>query len=317
MSQSAAETSEPVSLDYAAPGDCPTAREFQDEVLARTGEVRFVARSATRKFQIRIERGSSEYLGTLDSHGRVGTSSHRQITGERCEAVASALAIAVALALDPRADDTLRDGPDAAGFGTTTPRIRPNGAKSRTQRVRTPERHPDRALHGHLGLDVLVEYGPAPVALVAPAPLVALEWSPTDSVTSLLHARPVLAQTGILGAAVSEAELSLYAVRTGVCPLRAGSRLRVRPCAVAEGGALRSRGLAVDVPHTSTRPWFALGLESRVDWDAGGPLFFLANASALLAATRYDYGFESPHRPFYRTRALALAFGIGAAVRIF
>lgn len=309
-------------LDYQASRDCPTASEFEREVRARTSAVRFVSQEPSRTFQIRIERRGNGYSGTLDVSSRNAPTAHREIEGEHCDSVALVLAIAAALAIDPNANvnpAALRAAPEPSRRRTPLSRARKlRGVAANPVRpaVRARRSSPRRSsIDAGATLSVIV--GPAPVALIAPAPFVQYEarrpalWQPS------IRAAPLIARSGLIGPDAAQAVFTWYALRATGCPFRFGKAVAFEPCAVMEAGLLHARGVAIATPRQRTRPWLALGLEGRLTWELWPPVFVELAARAELVVTRYDYVFEVPHRVFYSTPRFSPAAEGGFGVRFF
>jgi hypothetical protein len=95
---------EEISIDYSTAGDCPTLREFEEQVYARTQRVRFVnGHRSKRYFRVHLGIDSGVAVGRVTSgHGsEVGNA--REVTSDSCSDVAAAIALVVALAVDPHA----------------------------------------------------------------------------------------------------------------------------------------------------------------------------------------------------------------------
>jgi hypothetical protein len=96
--------SEAVSLLYedSAPADCPSEASFQAEVSKLTSKARFTKEPGARRVRIELSNRGSDVLGRLIT-GDGKNQSSREVRGRDCKEVSSALAIAVALTIDPAA----------------------------------------------------------------------------------------------------------------------------------------------------------------------------------------------------------------------
>jgi hypothetical protein len=96
--------SEAVSLmfDDGAPADCPSEADFKAEVTKLTSKARFTKSKSARRIRIELDSRGSEVVGRLVS-GDGKNQSSREVRGKDCKEVSSALAIAVALTIDPEA----------------------------------------------------------------------------------------------------------------------------------------------------------------------------------------------------------------------
>jgi hypothetical protein len=317
-----AASAEPIALDYAAAPQCPTAHDFQREVRARTSAVRFVERNPSRTLRIRIERRGDAYAGTLEVTSRSAPAAHREIEGVHCDSVALVLAIAAALAIDPAANANpvaLRAPPPPAPHKTLRPPARETlvlaPAAARPVARARPRSGSRSSVDAAATLSAT--FGPAPVALIAPATFVEYEtrgptlWQPS------IGAEPVIARTGVIGADFAAAVFTWYALRATGCPFRFGEELAFRPCAVVEAGLLHARGRAIAVPRQRTLPWLSLGAEARLTWQLLPPVFVRIAARAELIVTRHDYVFRIPRRTIYHTPLLSPAVEGGFGVRFF
>jgi hypothetical protein len=103
VSASAADT-EPIRVRFEAPSDCPGEAAFLDQVRARTAKARVAAASEkARTFAVRLAHEGRSIHGRLAIEESASQTEIREITGERCAEVVSALALITALAVDPQA----------------------------------------------------------------------------------------------------------------------------------------------------------------------------------------------------------------------
>ena len=96
--------SEAVSLLYedSPPADCPTEAEFEAEVTKLTSKAHFTKQRRARRVRIELASSGHDVVGRLIS-GDGKNQSSREVRGKDCREVSSALAIAVALTIDPEA----------------------------------------------------------------------------------------------------------------------------------------------------------------------------------------------------------------------
>ena len=104
--------SEAVSLLYedSPPADCPTEADFEAEVVKLTSKAHFTKQRRARRVRIELASSGHDVVGRLIS-GDGKNQSSREVRGKDCHEVSSALAIAVALTIDP----------EALGLGDTEP----------------------------------------------------------------------------------------------------------------------------------------------------------------------------------------------------
>ena len=99
--------SEDIFLIYSASEGCPSRAQFENQVRARTARVRFIDEPGPGRF-FRV------YASVIDGHAAGGiisgasnsVSNMREVTSNDCDEVVSALALIVALALEPEASTT-------------------------------------------------------------------------------------------------------------------------------------------------------------------------------------------------------------------
>jgi hypothetical protein len=96
--------SEAVSLLYedSPPADCPTQARFEAEVSKLTSKARFTKQRGARRVRIELVGSGHDVVGRLVT-GDGKNQSSREVRGKDCREVSSALAIAVALTIDPEA----------------------------------------------------------------------------------------------------------------------------------------------------------------------------------------------------------------------
>jgi hypothetical protein len=110
---------EPIRIAYHAPARCPDEAQFLGEVFARTPLARSAAEGeAAREFAVDIADGSDGTLsGSLEIHSADSPVSRRDMTATRCDELVSALALMVALAVDPEGASLSASGPAAQNPG--------------------------------------------------------------------------------------------------------------------------------------------------------------------------------------------------------
>jgi hypothetical protein len=110
---------EAIRIEYRGPSACPSSEQFVGEVLKRAGNVRLASATETaRTFVVVIERDAAGYAGSLTIRERGEETFARKVAGRECGAVADALVLSTALAVDPTATDATRpSSPAAPGSG--------------------------------------------------------------------------------------------------------------------------------------------------------------------------------------------------------
>jgi hypothetical protein len=92
----------PIRVDYRAPATCPSRAEFLGSVRRYTAKWTLVDDGTSRRFAVTFDRGEAAVRGTLEI--TLGDQTTRKVvSGPSCETVARALAVIVALVIDPGA----------------------------------------------------------------------------------------------------------------------------------------------------------------------------------------------------------------------
>lgn len=112
MSETAPAAEADVFVTYDLPASCPSAGDFEGQVEQRAPRARFTTDAAARQFRVGAWPEAEEWVGEVTAVPVVDASSVRRVRGATCADVVGALALIVALALDPAA---LREPVTAAG----------------------------------------------------------------------------------------------------------------------------------------------------------------------------------------------------------
>ena len=92
------------SVGFDAPTNCPSKDSLIGQVLARTSLAEPVESAGTLKFDVRLSAPSNApVVGTLAVRIPTGKTSLRSLDGDTCEEVVTALALIMALTMDPKA----------------------------------------------------------------------------------------------------------------------------------------------------------------------------------------------------------------------
>jgi hypothetical protein len=295
---------EPIRVRFEAPPDCPGEAAFLDQVHARTAKARVAAAAEkARTFAVRLTLEGRSIHGRLAIEDSASQTEIREITGDRCAEVVSALALIAALAVDPQASTApparLPTPPralpaigsdPAAPAGISAPAAPP-------PRARLPPNHPAPYVRPPLWDDL--DASPLPAIPWIPAeisprwrftvgveiaavggfapPLAAgstlfVEAALTDrralAFAPSVRLAAIAADSGYLGPAPIVARFQLHAMRAEVCPVRVMlfSSLTIAPCTSFDVGVLLAQGWASAQSGESQRPWAAPGLTGRLRW---------------------------------------------------
>jgi hypothetical protein len=321
------ETTEPIRLTYEAPQACPDEVSFVERIRARTTRAR-IARpgEAARVFDVRLD-GGPPFSGSMTVTDVDHSEGARHVQADSCDEVADALALVVALAIDPRASaqpatapPILVPSPSPRPHPVSTGRDkRPWGRAPRASLAeRFGERTPKNATAApstqslFAGADLAVTSGVAPDSMVGASPYVGWRAISTTAFAPSIRIALVRA-TSSTGAAASGSAGFLWTVgRLDACPVAwAVDRLRATACTRLEAGTLEAAGGNVQAPQTRLRAWFAAGPLARMEWSFLGPVFLDAEATALFRATN-DRFYFIPDTTIYQVPIV----GMGAAVGV-
>ncbi len=311
---------EPIRVVYHAPEGCPDAAWFEAQILARTQRVRLAAQEESgRSIDVEIEEGGHT-LGRLSVRGLDGGVTRREVAGDDCNEVASALALVAALVLDPSAATTpVAMAPKPAG-PTVGPRPAPAPPpKARPAAAPAPrsERPPPAPrLRFSVGDSVLLASGVSPGALAGGVVFAQIARE-ASSFSPALRVGLARALSGPIDTAAGAAHLDWT---VGVLDLRPWSfaldRLVLAPTLEVEVGALHGSGWGVAVPQHPTRPWMSLGVGAGASFRFYGPLFLDLTATASVPFIRDNFYFDpDPSRTVSRAAVVGVRGALGLGVR--
>jgi hypothetical protein len=287
----------------------------------------------TRVFDVEVDAGhpASGRLTVGDFRHREGA---RRVQAETCDEVADALALVVALAIDPRAPlappmplSTSHEGSSpAADAGVappvaspiprqTVPLDRPPITQSAVEDARPrspPDRRSQKALSA--GLDAALDLGVSPVPLFGPS--LNVGWQSTNLALFSPSLRLAFdrAVSGTISVPNGTAAFTWTVGRLDACPVaRVLHRLRLTACLRIEAGTLEVAGGDIIAPQTKLRLWLATGALARGEWTFLEPLFVNIEAGGNIRATNDRFLFL-PDTTVYRVPLVGVsaAGGLGA-----
>lgn len=91
----------PIHVAYAAPGGCPVAESFKQDLFSRASQAREATPSETARIfvQVSINRSADAVRGVLALRRGASPASYREVTADTCEALVSALTLVAAVAI--------------------------------------------------------------------------------------------------------------------------------------------------------------------------------------------------------------------------
>ncbi len=275
---------EVVELRYSAPPGCPTRDAAVGLIRERTPAVRFEA-GARRVFALRVTAGEHGYTGELV----VDATADKQLTARRCDDLVTALALVVALAIDPSAAAPREEPPPEA------PEPPPATRRARAFRF-------DGALAGVLG------------AGVTPDPLVAGSLAARATWPALAVEVAIVAGRDTTEAGEGTARFTRVVARPAACWLRIRGRIELGGCGHAELGVVRATGDDIINGRGLTRLWAAAGAHGTLRWPASSRGFAQLQLGLTVPITRDRYRFM-PGILIHETPFLTGWVGLGVGLR--
>jgi len=302
---------EPVRVEYTAAAGCPSEGAFFAEVLARTRRARRAADGApARTFAVALTAEGGESAGTLVIRAADGTFTQRDVTGDTCGEVASALALIAALAVDPAASTRPVPLPVAPAPLVAEPPPHPWVAP-----VAAPSADAARRWHLALTFGASVASGAPPGALFGVSPMVAVIAPPGTWLAPTLHVGVQEEATGAIDVGGPTATFTSTLGIVEGCPNRwtLGS-LSVEPCVRLEVGDVRGAGSDIVPARDNVSPWLAIGAMGRAEWQFYRPMFLDIEAGGRASLLRTTYLFE-PGTTIFRPPTVGGIVGAGIGVR--
>jgi hypothetical protein len=319
-----AQSAERWELRYAAPdGDCPS------EANVRTGIAQLLGPNASEGrdgagalwFRAEIQRAGGRWALAL-STTRDGVEERRTLEDERCAPLTDAMALIVAMAIDPTV---------ASRMSTTTPvtsieAIRVPSAQGAASEQRTgvvtsavePARDAPSAVQPRATIPPRPAL-PAATPLARPVPPALRRWTigAGASVDSGILPAPAIGVQvwGAVAVRALRVELSLgywpersaavpsrptvggavsaFSARATGCYIARWTWVSLGACAGLEGAVSRGRGAGVSNPGEALSPWVALGVEGRVSFDPTPWLSLVLQGGGALALARPEFFLEN------------------------
>jgi hypothetical protein len=284
------------SLEVRAPDSCGAPRLLLARVERRSARIRFVEPGAgARRVRAEVrEVVPRDYRATLSLWSEDGRELVRELRAADCAEAYDALALVIAVTLDPDADlgaepeenpsekPTEERGESGAA---AEPRTGAGVAKAEPQPSSRPaseapaivERRAEvgdltpsadgsvSALTPSFGLLAAMRSGPAPMVLPGFGMFVGLEGLPGFPERSLVRVSALRHRRGNFEAAGGVADFSLDTLRLDACPFGFGrAGLRAYLCLEAEYGRLEAEGSVTVDGQRRSRPWRSLGAGALV-----------------------------------------------------
>jgi hypothetical protein len=314
-------------LDVDASPSCSTRDELIARIAARSARIRFVTDGAgiplmTVRIDAGVKGNAFAELAVVEPDGRRFT---RRLEAPSCAAATDALALVIAITLDPGAAMPEASASSDAKAAAATVAVSPSPT------ARTPEA--TVAGNGHLdgnaagesaatasqsrltvGAAGEVVTGPAPAAM----PGVALDLQAALDRASIWSPAAILTLSHVWSGELSEpdgrAAFTLDLLGLDACPVRVVLlRVEARACAAASVGRLSARGSNTYDPRSVARPFATAGGAVRLTV----PVVWRVEVRARfgVGAALWRDAFEFTPDVFHRVASVTLVGDVGIGVR--
>jgi len=328
---------ESIHLDYRADEGCPGAAWFFAQVEERTARARLASvNEPGRTFVVTLARGRSGTVGRLAVQEAQRVTMAREVTGEQCRDVASALALATALAIDPlaaiapagergRAAGGTEPSPDPAHAKSASERAaQSNPAASRPPAVPHPAVQdrsaeapaPPRAWAWRAGASVALATGLAPRLSLGAAGFVERETQYAAAIVSAVRISAFGLQAQDHAVESAFASFRFFFLRPELCSvrLRIGAALAAVPCIAVDLGMVSAGGSNIESPRSDERFWAAAAVEGRLRYAVSSTWFVQADLGLVFPFTRHRYYFRDPDTPIHAVPPLVATGTAGLGV---
>jgi hypothetical protein len=294
-------------LEYQAPAGCPDGDAFTAEVRARAPRS---SKLGGRSVEVTVSPTIASSPAATQFEGRVviadenGVTPSRAVRGDTCAEVVRALALAVAMTIDPA-----EELPSAPAAVSAPPA--PESAGAPPVERSAPGAAAGQPLHLSAGLKAGAESAVGP--LVAPALGIYADLAGPRASLRLGAARSV---SPLVERSAGSARFARTTATLDGCPVRwrAAATLALVPCATFEIGSLASDGQATIDPESTARLWVAAGLAGRLVWEPASPLVFEVEGRAMAPFTRDQFYFR-PASDVFQAPIVAFSAGMTGGVR--
>jgi hypothetical protein len=295
----------------AAPG-CPGEERFWGEVAARTDRVRRAdGAEPARSFSVVVDAGPSGSRGALESTDVHGVTTRRDVTGDDCPEVVSALALIAALTVDSQArtDATVppassAEAPASVPFAAATAARPPSPPPppstlevplwwDQMRKEPAPHENPPFNFRWSIGAQGQALGGLTPKWAFGVGAFVALSDDSANTFAPSFRLTPWFATTHAIFEGELGADITWYVARLEACPVapKVSPALRFEACLGMDGGVMYTTGVGVDHPDSQTNPWFAPLLAGRLLWSISESIRVEAGLGATVPLRRYPFVF--------------------------
>lgn len=299
---------EPIRLEYVADSGCPSGTEFERMVFARTHSARpALEGEQARLFTVTLQRREQSISGSLTVRDGDQTLV-RQVNGHHCGELASVLALATALAIDPSAELLPEAAPEVTPSEPPTPE--PSPPPSSTSSPSPPQRpedttplpfDPPDALPSppsekvvQVGLGPRLDWAATPYPAVGPS--LALEYGTKEPSWTLGLAASLLFTAGT-EVASARADFRLFTASLNACGLifRWQDRISAGPCLHLDVGDVYATSSNIPFQKAVHRVWSTLGLHLAIVSRLSDEWGLALNIGPNLVLTQYRFEFDDPN----------------------
>lgn len=296
--------SEAFRIIWSSSTGCAESTRFLSELDRRTTRLR-PARPGEHAITLIIElfaTASGGVRGQLTVRKPAGDLTVRDVPGPNCQEVESALALIVALMVDPLASSSEHVG---SGAHWSEPPVSP--AQQRAAEPQSSLRVEQRATV-RTAIAPTLAWGQALGLMLTRE---GRGWRPSLGLTGNFA-------RGTTSRAAGSAEFEWTALQLAICPVgwQPNPVWDLRACATVQAGRLRAAGFATINPAEQSSFWSAAGalLEARVQLIE--PLWLGASGGLDLPFSRERFYLE-PSQTLHQVPALGVSFGLGVGLRFF
>jgi len=316
----AGDATEPIRIEYHAEAGCPNADEFNAQVFRRTSSARLATSGDTaRTFIVGIERRGNGLTGSLVIRQQDGTTESREVAGPECSEVATVLALATALAIDPQAS-LAAEPVDMPPLPTEPP---PPLKKPETEPGTLGGGSPPPPAEDGAPAPWILALGPTLEAAVAPrvafGGTLELAWrAPDAGAVSSAGLELTFLGTAPYQTGSTSSTFNYTYARPSLCSvaLRWQQASGVAPCLGVELGAVTGSGTDVPYESTRTRIWASVDVGLRLFQTLGSRWFFELEGGVVLPITQYRFVFVDPSTPVYSVPSAASFASLRVGARL-
>lgn len=298
-------TPERVQVKYHGPEGCSDRATFVDEVSRRISRpVEWVTENPSLLIEVTLAQPGDHATGELRITRKGTEPSRREFAASSCTEVESALALVVALTLDPNARTEALEPTRRAETPDAPPKAPPEAEKPAPPSKKAappapPQRPKPSRFAAWIGpsLSGATGYAPKPLLFIGGSLGFRVKKTPSSFWAPALELTPMWARTGSTGPQVQAARFTWTMARLTACPtaVSLATDLSLLPCAAGEVGRLSAKGSddAITFPGTLDRWWAAAGVAVGLHYGRS-PWYAEAQVVGLTPITRDEFVYRNP-----------------------